>query len=126
MIADVASCLVLFMSADPCALTLAAASAGNSIAARMAIMAMTTRSSINVNADSCRSTNLPFAAGLFVFVQWRIPLIATSYPFAGFNPHNKFESRQYLVNGSWSPIEQGPWHAEIIQHADSEWVSRVI
>ena len=45
-------CLPLLKHAAPCAFCFARESAGNSIAARMPIMAMTTSSSINVNARS--------------------------------------------------------------------------
>src|SRR6266576_3134806 len=45
------SCLVLFMHKMPCALIFALLNAGNSIAARMAMIAMTTNSSIRVKAD---------------------------------------------------------------------------
>src|SRR2546430_2313226 len=44
-----ASCRWLFMHWIPCALHLARAKAGRSMAARIAIMAMTTSNSINVN-----------------------------------------------------------------------------
>ena len=44
------SCLPLLMHAMPCAFNLALPSAGNSSAARMAMMAMTTSNSISVNA----------------------------------------------------------------------------
>ena len=44
------SCLRLFVQAMRFAVSFAFASAGNSIPARMAMMAMTTSSSINVNA----------------------------------------------------------------------------
>ena len=42
-------CFSLFMQKICCALALACASAGRSMAARMAMMAMTTNNSINVN-----------------------------------------------------------------------------
>src|SRR3569833_1193015 len=45
------SCLVLFRQAIPSAFSLALAREGNNMAARMAMMAMTTRSSISVNPD---------------------------------------------------------------------------
>src|SRR5262245_33699339 len=44
------SCLVLFMHPIPCALVFALANAGKSMPARMAMMAITTSSSIKVNA----------------------------------------------------------------------------
>jgi hypothetical protein len=43
-------CLLLFMQDAACAFALAFAKAGNSIAAKMAMMAITTNSSISVNA----------------------------------------------------------------------------
>src|SRR5581483_4135518 len=43
------NCLVLFMHPIPCAWALDRASAGNSIAARIAMIAMTTSNSIRVN-----------------------------------------------------------------------------
>src|SRR5271154_1662950 len=46
----VSSCLRLFMHAIFCAFALADESAGNNIAARIAMMATTTSNSINVNA----------------------------------------------------------------------------
>src|SRR5690349_542687 len=50
------SCLRLLRQLMPCALVLALARAGKSIAARMAIMAMTTRSSISVKPNSLQAT----------------------------------------------------------------------
>ncbi len=44
------SCLPLLMHMTPCALVFALASDGNNIAARIAMIAKTTRSSINVKA----------------------------------------------------------------------------
>ena len=44
------NCLTLFMHSACCPFCLALESAGSSIAARIAMMAMTTSSSINVNA----------------------------------------------------------------------------
>jgi hypothetical protein len=44
-----ANCLLLFMQEVNCACSLARDNAGNSIAARMAMMAMTTNNSISVN-----------------------------------------------------------------------------
>jgi hypothetical protein len=45
------TCFVLFMHETASARPLALANAGNNIAARMAMMAMTTSNSINVKAD---------------------------------------------------------------------------
>jgi len=45
--------LLPFMQVMPCALVLALARAGRSRPARMAMIAMTTRSSISVNARFC-------------------------------------------------------------------------
>jgi hypothetical protein len=46
-----ANCLSALMQLACCALRLAAAKAGNNMAAKIAMMAITTSSSINVNAD---------------------------------------------------------------------------
>src|SRR5438552_692936 len=51
MIQATASCFELFMQAMPVAFCFAFANAGRSMLARMATMAITTRSSINVKAD---------------------------------------------------------------------------
>ncbi len=50
MIHAVCNCFMLFMHATFCAFDLAEERAGNNIAARIAMMAMTTSSSIKVNA----------------------------------------------------------------------------
>ena len=53
MIVPMPICRRLFKHEIWCALDFALANAGNNIAAKMAMMAMTTRSSISVKADFC-------------------------------------------------------------------------
>src|SRR5439155_7207148 len=64
MCVAVSNCLLLFKSMLCCALFLALLSAGRSIAARMAMMAITTRSSISVNASIFRKRVIGFIFGL--------------------------------------------------------------
>src|SRR5437667_2342276 len=52
MIQASANCFVLLIHCRPCAFALALPSAGRSIEARIAMMAITTNSSINVNAET--------------------------------------------------------------------------
>ena len=62
-------CLELLMQPRSMALSLARPRAGNSKAARMAMMAMTTSSSIRVNPRESRGGNQPDEHGGFAFIK---------------------------------------------------------
>src|ERR1043165_6977454 len=58
MVQEMASCFGLLRQAADCALILALDNAGNNIAARIAMIAMTTSNSINVNARLLRGMKI--------------------------------------------------------------------
>ena len=70
------NCLMSLMQAICCARNLALANAGNSIAAKMAIMAITTSNSISVKAPACDppigriKVNLVFANVFFTIFEF--------------------------------------------------------
>jgi hypothetical protein len=76
-----ASCFKLFRHAIWLALALACASAGRSMEARIAIIEMTTRSSINVNPPS-RRVDRKQAFRLIAFLQPRRSLISSDFIIA--------------------------------------------
>src|ERR1035438_1396333 len=63
-----ASCRLLFMHCTPCAFSLARDNAGSSSAARIAMMAMTTSSSISVNPRARHSGRRVNEPGVLVFM----------------------------------------------------------
>src|ERR1035441_686269 len=63
-----ASCRWLLMHCTPCALSLARVKAGKSNAARMAMMAMTTRSSMSVNPRERRQLGVADRRDVFAFM----------------------------------------------------------
>src|SRR3954465_5570003 len=65
------SCFSLFMQVTRIALSFAFASAGNSIAARMAMMAITTNNSISVKAPAEREFERPVTEVRFAFFIFR-------------------------------------------------------
>src|ERR1035441_7781646 len=63
-----ASCRLLFMHCTPCAFSLARDNAGSSSAARIAMMAMTTSSSMSVNPRAGRAWRRVNKPGVLVFM----------------------------------------------------------
>ena len=70
MMAATINCFMLLVHLTPWACALARAKAGNNIAARMAMIAMTTRSSINVKAPASWITPRNFIRDFFIFCKY--------------------------------------------------------
>src|SRR5438128_1072878 len=77
--------LELFMQVMPVAFVFAFDKAGRSIPAKMAMIAITTKSSMSVNPCRWAERRCPFKTFIFVFDRWAIRHLLYQGPKAGVN-----------------------------------------
>src|SRR5208283_2043012 len=107
-------CLPLFKHAAPCALCFARESAGISIAARMPIMAMTTSSSIKVNARQEFMLNQTTIKNVSLQVLWqsdRLFSFVGAYQFSSLPTMHRIVPESHIVR----VVAFIPFHVAVIE-----------